>query len=81
VAGSGDGLRCAGGTVVRLRTRQNRGDASIVPGANEPTLAVLGSIPASGGTRIYQAWYRNSATFCTSAAFNLTNAISATWAS
>jgi hypothetical protein len=76
----GDGLRCAGGTVVRLRTRQNSGGASIVPGANEPTLAVLGSIPASGGTRIYQAWYRNSATFCTPAAFNLTNAISATWA-
>jgi hypothetical protein len=51
-----------------------------VVGANEPTLVVLGSIPASGGTRIYQAWYRNSATFCMSAAFNLTNAISATWA-
>ncbi len=75
----GDGLRCAGGTVVRLRTRQNSGGGSIVPAANEPTLAVLGSIPANGGTRLYQAWYRNSATYCTPASFNLTNAVSATW--
>ena len=76
----GDGLRCAGGTVVRLRTRQNSGGGSIVPATNEPTLAVLGSIPANGGTRLYQAWYRNSAAYCTSAAFNLTNAVAATWA-
>jgi hypothetical protein len=28
---------------------------------------------------VYQAWYRNSANYCTSGAFNLTNGLSVLW--
>ncbi|MCY2958988.1 MAG: hypothetical protein NTY35_02395 [Planctomycetota bacterium] len=75
----GDGLRCAGGTIVRLRTRQNTGGSSIVPVVSEPPLSVMGTVPAGGGTRIYQVWYRNSAAFCTPSGFNLTNGITVIW--
>jgi hypothetical protein len=30
-------------------------------------------------TRYYQVWYRNSAPFCTTATFNLTNGYSIVW--
>jgi len=29
--------------------------------------------------RTYQVWYRNSASFCTSASFNLTNGVRVAW--
>ena len=31
------------------------------------------------GTRYYQAWYRDSAPFCTPAFYNMTNAVQITW--
>jgi len=31
-------------------------------------------------TRIYQVWYRNAASFCTSATFNFSNGVAAFWA-
>jgi hypothetical protein len=40
---------------------------------------VRGSVPAGGGVRTYQAWYRNAAAFCSAATFNLTNAVEVTW--
>jgi hypothetical protein len=75
----GDGLRCAGGAVVRLATQTNVAGASQYPELGEPPLSVRGAIPGIGGLRYYQAWYRNAAMFCTPAAFNLTNAVSVTW--
>ncbi len=80
-AAFGDGLRCAGGTVVRIGTRaavngwvtfgaMNAGDAHV---------SVQGAVPAGGGTRHYQAWFRNMASFCTSETFNLTNAVRVVW--
>ena len=36
------------------------------------------ALPA-GGTRVYQAWYRNVMAFCTPSGFNLTNGLSLTW--
>jgi hypothetical protein len=75
----GDGLRCVGGTILRLRTRQNSAGGSIVPGVSEPSLSALGQVPTAGGVRHYQVWYRNSAAYCTPAAFNLTNAVSVVW--
>jgi hypothetical protein len=77
-AGFGDGKRCAGGTVVRLLTKTNVGGASVYPGVGEPDISVKGMI-AAPGTRTYQAWYRNAATFCTASTFNLTNGLQIVW--
>jgi len=74
----GDGLRCAGGTVIRLGTKTNVAGASQYPGPGNQSVSVRGMVP-SGATRSYQAWYRNSAAFCTPSTFNLTNGLSITW--
>jgi hypothetical protein len=39
---------------------------------------VLGQVVAPG-TLLYQAWYRDAAGFCTSATWNLTNALRLAW--
>lgn len=77
----GDGLRCAAGAVLRLGTRFcSNGYASLGAGiVGDPAISVQGAIPAAGGTRHYQAWYRNTASFCTPSGFNLSNGVTATW--
>jgi len=74
----GDGLRCAGGLVVRLRTVTNAGGGSVHPGPSDPPVSVRGAI-AAPGTRWYQVWYRNAAGFCTPSTFNLSNAVRIDW--
>ena len=74
----GDGLRCAGGTVVRLGTKTNVAGASSYPGAGDPSVSVRGLVVAPG-TRTYQGWYRNAAAFCTASTFNLTNGLEVVW--
>lgn len=76
----GDGLRCAGGAVLRLGSRDAvESSASFGSSAGDPPLSVLGQIAAPGGTRVYQSWYRNSVDFCTLATSNLTNAFEVRW--
>jgi hypothetical protein len=75
----GDGLRCAGGTVVRLGTETNVGGASQYPGPGQLPSSIKGMIPPAGGTRTYQCWYRNAAPFCTASTFNLTNGLELSW--
>lgn len=77
----GDGILCAGGTQKRLgaRTALSGSAALGAPVAGTSVISVEGVVPPSGGTRYYQAWYRNSADFCTSAVFNFTNAIQVDW--
>ncbi|MBL8863253.1 MAG: hypothetical protein JNK02_14750 [Planctomycetes bacterium] len=76
----GDGLRCASGATVRLATKTNFGGGSQYPGAGDPAVSVRGLVPAAGGARTYQVWYRNSDPgFCTPAFFNLSNALVAAW--
>src|SRR6185436_9868153 len=75
----GDGLRCAGGSIIRLGTKTNAGGGSEYPDTGDPTLSVRGQVLAPG-LRVYQTWYRNAAAFCTSATFNLTNSLAITWA-
>jgi hypothetical protein len=75
----GDGKRCAAGSINRLGTKTNAGGSSSYPVAGDPPVSVQGAIPALGGTRTYQVWYRNSAAFCTTATFNLTNGVQAVW--
>jgi hypothetical protein len=74
----GDGLRCAGGTVVRLGTKTNSGGMSQFPAAGDPALSIKGGVTA-GDTRTYQVWYRNAAAFCTTSTFNLTNGYQIVW--
>jgi hypothetical protein len=76
----GDGLRCASGTVRRLGTQFNALGTSSYPGMGDPSVSVRG-LCAPGDVRIYQAWYRNAAAFCSADTFNLTNAWQITWQS
>jgi hypothetical protein len=76
----GDGLRCAGGTLVRLGTvpADARGTATY-PTFGGPPISSRGMVGAPGD-RTYQVWYRNSAAFCTPDTFSLTNSLTAQWA-
>jgi hypothetical protein len=78
----GDGLRCTGGAVLRfVVSHSNAAGVSTYPNLSIPEqhVAIAGAIPPSGGTRHYQAWYRNAPAFCTPATFNLTNAATIAW--
>lgn len=73
----GDGLRCAGGTVVRLGTKTNTDGTSRYPEAGDAPVSVRGLVPV-GATRRYQTWCRDPSGPCGSG-FNLTNAVVVTW--
>lgn len=75
----GDGLLCVGGSIVRLGSKPIASNAVVFPGANELPLSVQGGV-LPGDVKTYQLWYRNSAAYCTSATYNLTNAWEVTWA-
>ncbi len=75
----GDGLRCASGTIIRLGTKTNAGGGSSYPQGGDLPVSVRGLVPAAGGARNYQVWYRNAVGFCTAATFNLTNGVAVTW--
>jgi glucose/arabinose dehydrogenase len=77
----GDGLRCAGGSMVRLATKINVSGMSEFPEIFDGQLSTRGGLMPGMGpvTRTYQAWYRNPATFCTADTFNLTNGMRLVW--
>ncbi len=78
----GDGIRCAGGTLVRLRTRANVGGSSSFPDTTDTiTLSQRGGVtPGSGARRYYQTYYRNAAAaFCPPGTVNITNGIVLDW--
>jgi hypothetical protein len=78
----GDGVRCTGGTLIRLRTKANVGGASMFPDSTDTiTLSQRGGVtPGSGAIRYYQTYYRNSApAFCPPETFNVTNGRIVTW--
>jgi hypothetical protein len=81
-AAFGDGLRCASGTVVRLKTYTATGApgsaTTSFPQGLDPSVSVRGQILVPG-IRTYQAWYRNAAPFCTISTFNLTNGLEISW--
>ncbi len=75
-----DGITCVGGAVIRLGSRTVVGNLVAYPRDGDQPISVRGAIPASAGvTRVYQVFYRNAATFCTSATSNRTNALRLTW--
>ena len=75
----GDGLRCAGGSILRLGLKVNLLGTSNYPAAGDQSVSVRGAVTA-GSTNTYQIWYRNGAAFCTASTFNLTNGYQITWA-
>ena len=74
----GDGLRCVGGSVIRLGTKTNVAGQSRYPVGADLPVSVRGAI-AAPGVRNYQVWYRNAAAFCTASTFNLSNGFSIVW--
>jgi len=77
----GDGLRCVGAPIVRLGNRVAV-NGTLTFGANvagDPSISSQGLIGAAGGTRTYQAFYRNSQNYCTSSPVNLSNGIRIDW--
>jgi hypothetical protein len=87
-AGSGmgavfnDGLLCATGEIIRLKGKIAM-SGSMTLGFGNPAdqpVSVRGALPAGGGTRVYQVWYRNQAPqFCTAERFNMSNGLEITW--
>ncbi len=75
----GDGLLCVGGDYVRLRSRSGATGLRVVPASGQPLLSLQGSVPPAGGTRRYQALYRDDASFCTPAVVNGSNAVEVLW--
>ena len=71
----GDGLRCAGGGVIRLQVRF--ADASGTS-ATSLSVATKGGC-AAGDVKRYQIWYRDPATTPCGAQFNLSNGYEITW--
>ncbi len=78
----GDGVRCAGGVLLRLRTKVNAAGASSFPDSAETiSLSQRGGVTiGSGVTRSYQTYYRNaSAAFCPPETFNASNGFQIRW--
>ena len=77
----GDGVRCTGGTLVRLRTKIASAGSASFPEAGDPSVSSRGGVlPGSGDTRFYQAYYRNAAaSFCTPETFNISSGWVLVW--
>lgn len=79
----GDGIRCAGGTLIRITRApmQVEPDGSVIYGpcvGDAPISSVTGVLPGSGLTRRYQFWYRDPGGPC-SAGFNLSHGYEIVW--
>lgn len=72
----GDGLRCAGGTIVRLEVAHASASGDV---RTSVPLAQAGNTTA-GDLRSYQWWYRDPLGSPCGSLFNLTNAIEISWA-
>jgi hypothetical protein len=75
----GDGLLCVNGTIVRLGVKAAPLGNATYPEVGDLSISVKGNIPADGGYRYYQMWYRDAAAYCTAATFNITSAARVLW--
>jgi hypothetical protein len=83
----GDGLRCTGGTLLRLYAKNATGGVVQAPQGNEPTIshrsAALGDPLQSGSIRFYQTYYRDpNMAFCPSPSggtFNVSSGLRVIW--
>lgn len=70
----GDGIRCAGGNIIRLGIASALGGAAVYPGPSNATIEIRGQVGPGSGRRYYQTFYRNAAAaFCPPFTFNATN--------
>jgi len=71
----GDGLRCAGGGVIRLQVRM-----ASATGESETTIDIAAKgLVQPGDVKRYQLWYRNPNTTPCGSNFNLSNGYELTW--
>lgn len=76
----GDGLLCVTGTLTRLGiVFPTAGSAAYPGGLSAAPIHLSGGPISPGDVRYYQCRYRDGATFCDPAAFNLTQAVSLAW--
>jgi len=76
----GDGLMCVSGPIVKLGSASAwQGRSAFPPDGRKGSIGDLGGIPARGGTRYYQAFYRDHPFVASGAVFNSTNAWSEVW--
>jgi hypothetical protein len=83
----GDGVRCVGGQLKRLATRNASGGVASFPAAGDPSIsaqsAFLGDPIAPGSTRFYQVYYRDpDLAFCPAPpgnSWNVTNGMRVNW--
>jgi hypothetical protein len=88
-ANFGDGLRCTGGTLLRMYSKSAVGGVVVAPQAGDPTVSArsgaLGDAIPLGATRNYQTYYRDAnAAFCPDppgSTFNISNALAIPWGS
>lgn len=73
----GDGLRCAGGSVVRLAIKFNGHGSSEYPEPGDQPVSVKGMV--TPGFRYYEVWYRDAVPFGTTATFNTTRTVCIPW--
>jgi hypothetical protein len=64
--------------VTRLGQKTNVSHALHYPAAGDVPVSIRGAVGAAGGTRTYQAWYRNTTGPCGTGS-NLTNGILLAW--
>jgi hypothetical protein len=83
----GDGVRCVGGTLKRLYSKNAVGGVVSAPGPGDPSIssrsATLGDPIAPGSSRSYQVYYRDpNLAFCPSPmgdAWNVSSANRVVW--
>ena len=75
----GDGLLCVNGSIIRLGVKAAPAGNATYPAPGDLSISVKGGVPADGGYRYYQMWYRDAASFCTPATFNITSAARILW--
>jgi hypothetical protein len=68
------------GTLIRIGTKGVVSARATYPQSSDTPISVKGAIGLLGGTRYYQAYYRNSVpSFCPPATSNRTNGLAVTW--
>lgn len=79
----GDGLRCVANPVYRIGVQSISSTGTTIKGPGIIDYACTHLPPAgciaSGDTWNFQLWYRNAASYCTSATYNLTNGVTVTF--
>lgn len=75
----GDGLRCTGGTTIRLGVMNATGTSATYPQSGDPLVSVKGQVIA-GTTYYYQVEYRDSvASWCPGSTLNMSSGYAINW--